>query len=179
MPRPKTVTAPDDGFWRIGRGGVALDYPPRAPIDMSDARSGNRFDSYTGRFSALYFGSTLQACFGETLSRFRKDPVLAFLDADWDGIGGFMKRGTVPADWRTRRTAVRAKVQEDALFLDVEDSATRSLLMKELGPTLSMIGCDDLDVAAIRGYDRRVTRFISEWAWGQELGDGRVFAGLR
>jgi hypothetical protein len=173
------VEPPTDGIWRVGRGTV-LDYPERSPIDMSDARSGNRFDSFTGRYSVLYFGTTRTACYGETLSRFRRDPKLAFLDDEWDGSAGFMKRGTVPADWRTRRTAVQVKLPAGSRFLDVEDAGSRSLLEREIGPALAMLGCPELDVAAIRGADRRVTRFISEWAWQQDspMGD-RPLAGIR
>jgi len=53
-------------------------------------------------------------------------------------------------------------------------------LQRLLGPVLAFFEVQDLDVAAIRGPDRRVTRLIAEWAWRQvdERGE-RVFAGLR
>lgn len=91
-----------------------------------------------------------------------------------------MARGAVPADWRTRRTAVRVRLQTDRPFLDVEARATRHALQKILGPTFLLFGVEDLDVSAVRGRDRRVTRLISEWAWAHADPDGRRrFAGIR
>jgi len=149
-------------------------------MDLADSKAGNRFDSLTGRFQTLYFGSTLEACFGETLSRFRPDPNLSFVRDEWEDLG-FMSHGHVPADWRRRRTSVRALVGDPgSVFLDVEDAGSRAYLERELGTTLSLLGCTDLDVPTIRGHDRRITRAISEWAW-QQVDDEKnpVFAGLR
>lgn len=59
--------------------------------------------------------------------------------------------------------------------------ALPAVLAKRLAPTLNFLGASDLDVAAIRGGDRRVTRAISEYAWGlmnQETGKP-VYAGVR
>lgn len=133
---------------------------------MGDTRTENRFDSLTGAFGVLYFGTNLEACFGETLSRYRADPKLAFIEDEWQKLS-FMARGSVPKDWRVRRTAVRVEVATDAAFLDVEALSTRKFLQRELGAVLQLFEVDDLDVAAIRGRDRRVTRLISEWAWHQ------------
>ncbi|MDQ3896904.1 MAG: hypothetical protein M3326_06590 [Actinomycetota bacterium] len=130
-------------------------------------------------FPLLHRITNLEACFGETLSRYRADPKLAFIEDEWQKLS-FMARGSVPKDWWMRRTAVRVEVATDALFLDVEALSTRKFLQKELGAVLQLFGVDDLDVAAIRGRDRRVTRLISEWAWHQADPDGRpVFAGIR
>jgi len=134
----------------------------------------------TGSFGVLYFGTTLEACFGETLSRYRTDPKLAFIEEEWRNLN-FMARGSVPQDWRMRRSTVRSRIEADGLsFLDVEALATRQALQATLGPVLRMFEVEDLDVPAIRGRDRRVTRLISEWAWRQDDEDGRpLFAGIR
>lgn len=155
---PRLVTPPTSPRPRPGTGSTAL---------------------LTGTFGVLYFSTTLDACFGETLSRYRTDPKLAFLEDEWREYG-FMARGSVPQDWRTRRTAVRVRIGTEGLFLDVEALRTRQALQKALGADLLRFGVDDLDVAAIRGRDRRVTRLISEWAWHQRDEDGRPrFAGMR
>lgn len=163
----------------MGRGDDPLSTATPVGADLGDSRVGNRFDSLTGAFRVLYFGTDLEACFGETLSRFRADPKLAFIDEEWEA-NRFMARGAVPKDWRMRRTAVRVLIKTDRRFLDVEALGTRKRLQRLLGPVLALFEVEDLDVAAIRGPDRRVTRLIAEWAWRQvdERGE-RAFAGLR
>ena len=43
-----------------------------------------------------------------------------------------------------------------------------------------MLGVEEVDVAVLRGPDRRVTRFISEWAWGQtDVSGAPLFDGIR
>lgn len=148
-------------------------------MDLGDTRAGNRFDSLTGSFSTIYFASTLEACFGETLARYRADPKLTFIEDEWEQRG-FMPRGSVPAEWRQRRTAVRAEFDTSWLFLDIKSAATRAFLQKELAPLLVLFDVDDLDVSSIRGHDRRITRAISQWVWQQQDADSSpLFAGIR
>ncbi|HVL98671.1 MAG TPA: RES family NAD+ phosphorylase [Egibacteraceae bacterium] len=176
---PRELSPPSVGFWRIGRGDDPLRQPKREVMDMGDSRAGNRFDTVTGQYTVLYFGSTLEGCFGETLNRYRKDPKLAFIDDEWSDLG-FMPRGSVPRDWRERRTAVRVIPQGGLPFFNVEHPRNLALLQRELGASLAMLNVTDLDVAVIRGPDRRVTRFISQWVWQQEDEAGHArFAGLR
>jgi hypothetical protein len=176
------VSAPPGGFWRIG---LATDpYESRPPLsaeELNTPRAGNRFDSPVGTYSVLYFGTDLAACFGETLSRFRPSAVaVEAVEADWEARS-FMKPGSVPADWRLRRLAVRARpAPTDVLFLDVESGATRAFLQHELSVVLSAFGIPELDVPAIRGADRRLTRAISLWAYNQLKDDGTPrYAGIR
>jgi hypothetical protein len=145
------------------------------PIEAS-ARQGNRFD--TSDFGVIYMGSTLEACFGETLARYRPEPSLADLVADdWQG---FMQPGQVPAEWREKRAIVHATIDPDELFLDVEALETREYLRGALALGLAALGYTDLDVAVVRGPDRRVTRLIARWAFSQVHEDGNpIFAGLR
>jgi hypothetical protein len=167
------VEAPADGLWRIGRAPDPLDTgPPLAPQDLTDPKAGNRFDSPTGDYRVTYFGTTLDACYGETLARFRPDPALVeALGAD----AGFMLPGEVPADWRHRRLAVQVRVADTdrmrtafpdgPTFLDVEDVQSRRRLASELADLLAYYGYDDLDVPTVRGRDRRITRWISRHAY--------------
>lgn len=174
------VSLPADGVWRIGRGSAPLKPPDRRSLDLGDSRAGNRFDSASGSYGVLYFSSSLEGCFGETLNRYRKDPSLAFID---DDEAKFMNRGHVPADWRQRRTAVRVQIDEDAptdRFLDVDDPATIQIMAEAFRPAVMIMGYEDIDAGLLRGPDRRVTRLISQWAWHQEDADGRpMFAGIR
>jgi hypothetical protein len=178
---PATVAAPSV-LWRIGRGDAPLSVRRPAPSDGTSARSGNRFDSSTGDFGVLYFGTTLEACFGETLARMRPSvDVIAVVRDEW-AERNYMAVGAVPADWRTRRTAVSVSLGEDRdmPFLDIEHVDTHSYLRRELALGLASLGYQDLDVSVIRGADRRVTRLVAEWAYRQtdERGEWR-YAGIR
>ena len=166
----------------MGRAQEPIDFPdPPRGADLEFSKAGNRFDSPTEDFRTCYFATEPGACFGETLSRFRPNPLLA----DAAEEEGFMGVGQVPADWRHQRVLLRAELTPTAArpslqFLDVEARKTREYLRTALGPILAYYELDDLDVATIRGADRRITRWIAKWA--QEAWDEngeRIFAGIR
>jgi hypothetical protein len=181
-----SVEIPAGGVWRVGRGPDPLaTRPPLPPEELDQPKTGNRFDSPLGSYRVRYFATDLEGCFGETLARFRPDiDRLAHVGEEWAELG-FMPLGEVPADWRHRRLAVRARFRNPrasgkARFLDVEHLDTRERLRVELAQTLSLLGHDDLDVATVRGGDRRITRAISWWAYQHRDHDGRYpFAGIR
>ncbi len=176
------VPAPRDGFWRIGRSPDPIYFaPPPDPAILDSRTAGNRFDSPTRSYSACYFATELDGCFGETLSRFRPDPGLSSIAAE-DASHGFMLSGEVPADWRHRRLEVRATPSpgQPERFLDVEALGTRQALRGELGGLLAFYGYQDLDVAVIRGGDRRITRWVGAWAHEHEDRTGvPLYAGIR
>lgn len=71
------VAPPEEGLWRVGRAPDPLSTAkPLPPSYLDQAQLGNRFDSATGSYRVLYFSTTLQGCYGETLARFRPDPRL-------------------------------------------------------------------------------------------------------
>jgi hypothetical protein len=88
--------------------------------------------------------------------------------------------GNVPADWRSKRLLIKAQLT--GKFFDVETDESRVFLEKQtdLARDLASYGVTTLDVAVIRGPDRRVTRRISQWVHDQCNGDGvPVYAGIR
>ena len=177
------VVVPAEGVWRIGPATDPYHVGrPLKPEELNDPFAGHRFDSPLGNYGVLYFATRLEGCFGETLARFRPDvELVAVIRPDWRSLN-FMAPGNIPADWRHRRLAVRATPADgsEAVFLDVESSATRAVLREELAPALVALGVDDLDVPTIRGGDRRVTRIVSFWAWSQRQDDGRPrYSGIR
>jgi hypothetical protein len=182
----RIVRPPVDGIWRVARAPDPLAQSKRLGVAQLDSpTTGNRFDSPDGGYGVLYFATTLDGCYGETLARFRPDPrVQAVASQEWRERG-FMDVGDVPADWRQRRVAVRVEfvgtgMHDGAEFLDVESLETREELRTVLAPTLAAHGFRDLDVATVRGADRRVTRAISQWAYEQRgASGGRRFAGIR
>lgn len=99
-----------------------------------------------------------------------------------------MSVGDIPADWRQRRTAVKVVLPKgqsqfpDGLpFLDIEALETREAIRPYFGELLAFHGYPDLDVPVVRGHDRRITRYISQWTWEQqdEETDLPVYAGIR
>jgi hypothetical protein len=183
MPPEVTITRPPrDGVWRVAKGPdpLVLTDPPRPLLSPAsdDPSIGNRFDSAFGDYRVYYFATELEGCYGETLAPLRPEPA-AKAAADEDE--GFWTIGEVPADWRTKRIAVRATFPENFPFVDVEDVETRAVLRDELAFVLGQLGLDDIDVAAIRSRDRRLTRFISQWVHDEQLyGEPPVkYAGVR
>lgn len=173
---------PASGVWRVAKGPDPFAAPaPLSMHELNDPRAGNRFDSPLGAYRVLYLSSQLEGCFGETLSRFRPDPRLVELVRGEWGELNFMPPGEVPADWRHRRLAVRAELSGGPVtFLDAEAADTRETLARELAPVMAALGFRDLDVAAMRGPDRRLTRWVSQWAWEQTAEDGGArYAGVR
>lgn len=165
----------------MGRASDPLDFPePPASADLEYPSAGNRFDSPTEDFRTCYFATDPVACFGETLSRFRPNPALAEAAKE----EGFMGIGQVPADWRHQRIIVRVELfpteaRPNLRFLDVESIETRQRLRKDLANILTVFGYSDLDVATVRGGDRRITRWIAKWAYEQRDDAGSAFAGIR
>ncbi|HET7508865.1 MAG TPA: RES domain-containing protein [Solirubrobacterales bacterium] len=181
---------PPSGVWRVGRDPDPLAASKSGgSSEVLKPGTGNRFDSPSGNFGVRYFATSLDGCFGETLARFRPDPLLSKVIGDeWRKLG-FMEVGDIPADWRQRRTAVRvgfpggghnAKFKGGVQFLDIESVETREAMRSDLAPLLAYYHYDDLDVALVRGRDRRVTRYISQWVFEQVDEDGHpLYAGIR
>jgi hypothetical protein len=151
--------------------------------------TGNRFDSPTGSFGVRYFATSLDGCYGETLARFRPDLELAAVVGDEWREMGVMDIGDIPADWRQQRSAVHvrlppggdnAKFSRGVQFLDVESLETREALREHLAPLLALWGYHDFDISDVRGRDRRITRYIGQWAYEQFDADERpLYAGVR
>lgn len=174
---------PADGFWRVGRNGPLND-EFRRPLRVDDTNplSGNRFDSFTGSYGTLYFGTTLEVCFAETLARFRPKPaLLELVDEEWDA-NGWMRPGNVSADWRLGRMIQRSVVDESLPFVDIDHPDTLAALntIPELMAGLTRFGVDDLDLGVIAGPDRRVTRFVAEFLYDATDHNGdAVWSGIR
>ncbi len=175
-PDVATCRAPAAGLWRVGRAVEPMRPSRTSPAVEQSPRQGNRFD--TSDFGIIYMGTTLEACFGETLARYRPKPDLAELVAqDWQT---FMAPGQVPAEWREKRSIVHATPAASEIFLDVEALQTRECLRQTLALGLSALGHDDLDVSVVRGPDRRVTRLIAHWAYQVHDDNGEpLYAGIR
>jgi RES domain len=180
MPELATAVPPEEGLWRVARGDPFALREPSPPLSgaSSDPVVGNRFDSALANFRVWYFATELEGCYGETLAAMRPSPEVVAAVKGEDEC--FMPLGQIAADWRRTRIAVRATFPEEQPFLDVEAASTRAILQRELAWLLAQLGLDDLDVAAIRSKDRRLTRWVSQWTWHQRHETGSPnFAGVR
>jgi hypothetical protein len=63
--------------------------------------------------------------------------------------------------------------------MEVKSAVTLQFLRRELALGLSAIGLHDLDVAAVRGPDWRVTRLIADWAYTADHNGQHRCAGIR
>lgn len=170
------VRFPAEGAYRVGRREDALALSWISGPD-SQRPTGNRYDVAGG--GVLYCATELQACYAETLGRFRPSPVLvAALGLD---EAGRMTVGSVAADWRMRRVKVRVQCRQSLPFIDVEDPRTLAYLGEVLARDLSALDIQQpLDVSLMRGLDRRIPRLVARWAHSQQDDDGNpLFSGLR
>ena len=97
--------------------------------------------------------------------------------------------GGVPADWRARRVKVCLELVDPLPFLDVESASTQEFLTTELADELAELEVGVLDVAAVRGPNRLITRTIATWAFqaGMQqddsgnltVPDGFLYSGIR
>lgn len=181
--RIRVVTAPPAGIWRVGRQPDPLHLSSDLdPMDLKDARSGSRFDSYYGNYGVLYFATHLETCFEETLSRIVPRPKLADLVRDDWAAMHVMSPGNVAREWRLDRREVRVGVEDPQEFVDVDHADTLAVLERALRPHLNMMPdpIEELDTSVIRSAARGVTRLISQFVYAIEDADGYArFAGIR
>jgi hypothetical protein len=177
-----TAALPVEGLWRVARGGPeGIRFQAADRVDDDNPRGGNRFDSFTGSYGTLYFGASLEVCYAETLGRLRPKQSLALLAAgDWDEMH-VMLPGNIAADWRLRRTAVRARPTSHP-FVNITHPDTLAELNQHptLMAGLAHYGIDDLDLSDVTGKDRRVTRFIAKYLHDLQDNDGEpAWGGVR
>lgn len=175
-----TVDAPSS-VWRVGRGPNPLKITiPLELEELNRPNAGSRFDSPLSNFGVLYFGTSREACYVETLARFRPDPkVVAFIRDEWEKRE-FPYLGGIPAEWRLNRLAVRVSLADGLPFLDLTAPETQQHLRTEMADYLVYLGYKDLDASAVMGPDRRLTRWISHWAFNSVDPHGvPLYGGIR
>jgi RES domain len=164
-------------IFRVGRKPNPWAWPPWE-IAGEDGTFGNRWDDARSTYRVLYASSQLEACFVETLARFRPDPhVLAGL-AKIEGPEPLRAAGRLPRSWISGRIVGEASVS--GVFCDVGAAASLAYLHRALAATMVRYGVRELDGAAIRQTaPRRFTQEISSHVYALSDARGRPrFAGI-
>lgn len=136
--------------------------------------AGNRFDVPGG--GALYCGTDRRGCFAEVLARHRPAPrvaAIAALDGD------FVSPGGIAAAWRDERRVSELELQDPLPFVDIEHEATRAWLQEEIPQALAARGVSSLDVAAVRGNDRLLTRALAHHIYVANDDGIPLYSGVR
>ena len=158
MPIQEAAT-PAGVLYRIGRYPDPLDWPEWEYIGEE------RFDDPQRRYRVLYAAEQRRVCFLETLARFRPSLELLAKLAAVSGSDEPMPTSSVPADWHTKRCIGRLQLAPGQCWLDLRATSTHLALRREFAGVLVELGIADLDVSAIRGPHRALTRAISRWAY--------------
>ena len=151
------VSRPPLPLWRVERRSRPEAWVPPALGPGRPDGEGHRFDHATAGYVVGYYASDAYGAFLETLAPLRPKLTAANFD-----LGG-----QLDSSWTRSRFLTEAAVGSDAVFLDVEHAVTRSGLEQQLRSELAALNVTVLNIAAIRGADRRVTRTVSQWAWQQ------------
>ncbi len=165
----REAVPPDGVLYRLGRLSDPLAWPPR------QYTGSGRFDDPLGEFRTLYVVEQRLACFIETLYPFRLPLAVlaarrAVTDADEPSPPLI---ATLPADWWEKRAIGRLRLDEGLRWLDLRSLDTREALRPAFASLLAHLGLPELDLSAVYGPHRTLTRGIARWAyeWG--------YAGLR
>jgi hypothetical protein len=145
-------------------------------MNLADSEAGNRFDSLTGEFETIYFGTTRGACYAETLGPRRPDPnLVAEIDesGEWNA---YMDPGKVEAEWRRRRVLEKVKPTVGGnRYLDLHSSQSLAWLTREMRTALAIFGVQQLTLSHVTTGDRQITRAISSWVYTLRSSPSRQF----
>ena len=180
MKRFAIAYLPSGGVWRVEHN--SSNFQRSGRIDNAVSLGANRFDSISGRFGTLYFGTTLEVCFAETLAQLRPKASLKFIADDEWRTNNWVESASIPADWRHRRIAIRATVENELPFVDIVHPETLAQLNsdRELMARLFHIGVSEIDLGIITAKDRQITGCIAEHLyWKNDTRGQPLWSGIR
>lgn len=168
----KSVAAPEISIWRVGHRPDPLAFHASSP----DLGRGSRYDSpVAGRYGVLYFASSLEACFGESLARFAIDQSSTSTSDIWSEPS-WMDPRSVAADWRNARITVHIKLKENLCFVDMSAPETQQYIFQQLASEIPALEHKE---QILWSNNRRITRPISGWIYDQKNPEGkRRYSGI-
>lgn len=162
--------------WRVGRSEDPWSF---SSIDPGEALrdTGNRFDIPGGQ--VLYTATDLEACYRETLGRFRPSAEMRRLVPASEP--GMMAVGSVPADWRVRRVKVKGVVDTSLAVVDLMSPETHEELNNRLASVLDDQGLSLIDVSSVTSMNRILTRAIASQIYAEQdpITGEPLYAGIR
>ena len=148
------------------------------PVDVMNDRAGNRFDIPGA--GVLYGATKAEGGFAETLAGFRPRASMVGAFSELTPDPGRVLPGQVPAAWLSTRRLRTFDVMGSLPFVDLESPATHAYLTEQAATVLLHQGLENLDVAAVRGPNRLLTRAIASWLYSLTDEHGRpLYAGIR
>ncbi|SEO06965.1 RES family NAD+ phosphorylase [Cryobacterium luteum] len=178
MPVELALVFAPSPLWRVERTNPALHFSLLNPVDVMNDRAGNRFDIPGA--GVLYGATKADGGFAETLAGFRPRASMVQAFSHLTPEPGRILPGHVPTAWLTTRRLRTFNVTGSLPFVDLESPATHAYLTKQAAPVLLHQGLENLDVAAVRGPNRLLTRAIASWLYSRTDEHGRpLYAGIR
>lgn len=173
----KVIPSPKTPIWRVARRSDPLSLRKSDP----NLENGSRYDSpISGQYSVLYFGSTVEVCYGELLTDILPmEPDNQYTQplSGWENH--WMNVGSVVTDWRTRRSAVSIKLIDDLIFVDMSALETQQVIFNNLSSKIPGFEYNRLEEQLIFGHYRRITRLVSGWIYDQKNENGeQLYAGI-
>jgi hypothetical protein len=178
MPAELALVVAPTSLWRLERVSPALRFSRINAVDALNDGSGNRFD--VPGAGVLYGATAVAGAYAETLAGFR--PRASMVDAFTQVTPepGRVLPGQVPASWFTTRRLRTFDVIGSLPFVDLESPATHTHLTEKAAPVLLHQGLENLDIPAVRGPSRLLTRAIASWIYSQTDEHGHaLYAGIR
>ena len=140
--------------------------------------TGNRFD-VTGA-GVLYGATTPEGGYAETMAGFRPRASMVSAFSEITPELGRVLPGQVPMAWLTTRRLRGFDVTGSLPFVDIEAPATHTYLTHHASPILLQHGLENLDIPAVRGPSRLLTRAIASWLYSRTDEHGQpLYAGIR
>ncbi|MFG6402497.1 RES family NAD+ phosphorylase [Microbacterium sp. P04] len=173
MAGPNLVDAPSR-LWRVARVGSELGFSKIDALTATLPQTGNRFDVPGG--GVLYCSTTRRGCYAEVLARHRPSPAIAAIAAL---DPGFVPPGGIAAAWRDERRVSEIELEEPLPFVDIEHEESRAWLQDEMPGILASRSISSLDVAAVRGADRLLTRALAQHVYVANVGGIPLYSGIR
>jgi len=168
------LVSPPSVLWRVARTSKELAFSEIDALTATLPKSGNRFDVPGG--GVLYCSSDRRGCYAEVLARHRPSPTVAAIAAL---DSGFMPPGGLAAGWRHERRISEIEIESPLPFVDIEHEQTRSWLQQERPELLVARSVTSLDVAAIRGDDRLLTRALAQHIYVANDEGQPLYSGIR
>ena len=178
MPAELALVVAPTPLWRVERISPALRFSRINAVDAVNERAGNRFD--VPGAGVLYGATAAAGGYAETLAGFRPRASMVEALTHVTPEPGRVLSGQVPASWLTTRRLRSFDVIGSLPFVDLESPATHTHLTEKAAPVLLHQGLENLDIPAVRGPSRLLTRAIASWIYSQTDEHGHaLYAGIR